>query len=88
MTLLMVVAFVACVSVSRSVSIYTCWLAQKYSDLRIIEYDNLQEKRMMQRLLGGLTGVLVDIGCCVIRKAAGKNPLRCINGGNSSAMEM
>ena len=60
-TLIMVVVFIAVVAVSRGLSILSCWLAQKYLDLRVIEYDNLQEKKMMQRLLGGLTGVIMDI---------------------------
>ena len=60
-TLLLVVAFIGIVGISRGLSILACWLAQKYLDLRVIEYDNLEEKKMMQRLLGGLTGVRVDI---------------------------
>ena len=60
-TLIMVVAFIAIVGMSRGLSILACWLAQKYLDVRVIEYENLQEKKMMQRLLGGLPGVLVDI---------------------------
>ena len=60
-TLLMVVVFIAIVGMSRGLSILACCLAQKYLDLRVIEYENLQEKKMMQRLLGGLPGVLVDI---------------------------
>ena len=60
-TLLMVVVFIAIVGMSRGLSILACCLAQKYLDLRVIEYENLQEKRMMQRLLGGLPGVQVDI---------------------------
>ena len=60
-TLIMVVVFIAIVGMSRGLSILACWLAQKYLDLRVIEYENLQEKRMMQRLLGGLPGVLLDI---------------------------
>ena len=67
-TLLMVVAFVAIVGVSRGLSILVCCLAQKYLDLRVIEYDNLEEKRMMQRLLGGLPGVLLDIRWMSYRK--------------------
>ena len=60
-TLIMVVVFIAIVGVSRGLSILACCLAQKYLDIRVIEYENLQEKRMMQRLLGGLPGVLLDI---------------------------
>ena len=67
-TLLMVVTFIGIVCISRGLSIVACWLAQTHLDLRVIEYDNLQEKGMMQRLLGGLTGVLVDIRWVRYRK--------------------
>ena len=60
-SLTMVVAFVTVVGLSRGISILVCWLVQRHLDLRVIEYDNLEEKRLMQRLLGGLPGVLVDI---------------------------
>ena len=67
-TLFMVVVFIAIVGVSRVFSILVCSLLQNYFDLRVIEYENLQEKRMMQRLLGGLPGVLVDIRCVSYKK--------------------
>ena len=67
-TLLMVVTFITIVCISRGFSILACWLAQQYLDLKIIEYDNLQEKKAMQRLLGGLTGVQVDIRWVRYRK--------------------
>ena len=64
----MVVAFIAIVGVSRGLGILVCWLAQRYLDLRVIEYDNLKEKKMVQRLLGGMTDVLVDIRCVSYKK--------------------
>ena len=67
-TLIMVVAFIAIVGVSRGLGILVCWLAQRYLDLRVIEYDNLKEKKMVQRLLGGMTDVLVDIRCVSYKK--------------------
>ena len=60
-TLCMVVVFITIVGLSRGISILACWLPQKYLNLKVIEYDNLQEKKMVQRLLGGLPGVLMDI---------------------------
>ena len=60
-TLLMVVTFITVVGLSRGVSILACWAAQKYLHLKIIEYDDLGEKMMMQRFLGGLPGALIDI---------------------------
>ena len=67
-TLTMVVSFIAHVAVSRGLSIFFCWLAQKHLDIRVIEYDCLEEKRMMQRLIGGLTGVLVAVKCFDYKK--------------------
>ena len=60
-TLIMVVMFVTIIHVSRGLSILACVVAQKHLNIRVIEYDNLQEKRMMQILLGGLTGIVMDI---------------------------
>ena len=57
----MVLGFIGVVAISRGLSIFYCWLALERLDIRIIEYDNLQEKRTMQRFLGGLTGVLLVI---------------------------
>ena len=67
-TLCLVVAFMTIVSLSRGLSIIVCLLARKYLDLKVIEYDSLQEKRMIQRLLGGLTDVLLDIRCMNYKK--------------------
>lgn len=64
----MVLGFIGVVAMSRGLSIFYCWLAQERLDIRIIEYDNLQEKRMMQRFLGGLTGVLLVIRCSGYKK--------------------
>ena len=60
-TLIMVVVFIAVIGLSRGLSILACWLALKHLDLRVIEYDNLEEKKMVQRLLGGVTDILLDI---------------------------
>ena len=60
-TLIMVVTFITIVHVSRGLSILACVVAQKHLNLRVIEYDNLREKGMVQILLGGLTGVIMDI---------------------------
>ena len=67
-TLIRVVVFITIVSMSRGFGILVCWLAQRYLDLRVIEYDNLKEKKMVQRLLGGMTDVLVDIRCVSYKK--------------------
>ena len=60
-TLIMIVTFITIVHVSRGLSILACIVAQKHLNLRVIEYDNLREKRMMQILLVGLTGLIMDI---------------------------
>ena len=74
-SLVMVVVFIVTVGVSRGVSILVCWLALKYLDIKIIEYDNLEERSMMQRLLGGLTGVLIDIRWINSKKTQWQNSI-------------
>ena len=60
-TLIMVAMFITIIHVSRGLSILACIVAQKHLNLRVIEYDNLRERRMVQILLGELTGVKMDI---------------------------
>lgn len=67
-TLLMVFVFIAVVGVSRGLSIVVCCLTNKYLDLRVIEYDSIEERKSIQRLIGGLTGVLLDIQCVNYKK--------------------
>ena len=81
-TLFMVVAFIAIVSVSRGFSITACCLAQKYLDPRVIEYENLQEKKMMQRLLGGLPGALVDIQLMSLKKTQWQESVKMYQSGS------
>ena len=81
-TLIMVVAFISVVGISRGLSILAGWLAQKYLDLRVIEYDDLEEKRMVQRLLGGLTGVLVDIRWLNYKKTEWQESVKMYRWGN------
>ena len=63
-TLLTVSAFIFVVAVSRGLSILTHWLAEKYIGLKVIEYDNLQELRVIRNLLGALSEVLIEIRDC------------------------
>lgn len=60
-TLLTVSTFILAVASSRGLSILTHWLTERYIGLKVIEYDDLQELRVMQRFIGALSGVLVEI---------------------------
>ena len=75
-TLLMVVTFITLVFVSRGLSILACVVAQKHLNIRVIEYDNLREKKMLQILLGGLTGVTMDIRWVNYKKSQWKESVK------------
>ena len=54
-------AFILAVAMSRGLSILTYWLVERYIGLKVIEYDNQQELRVMRRFIGALSGALVEI---------------------------
>ena len=60
-TLIIVITFITIVGVSRGLSILACRVAQRYLQLKFIEYDNPEERVKVQIHLGGLTGVLMNI---------------------------